>query len=182
MGILEKIRQWQFGLYEGDILKKFRLYRGELIPDSCGFITSVSRYDKYGDQILDDPENVPFSNVETYFRKQVKHEDSMHDNCKRDPVMYFQRSCYRRAGFWEFCAWVHYYDKATPENVKVLKEYMELWEIDESVYFEMADIAEAYKVLTPYIIEEYGSLKLTGEAAKDKKDLDASVKAIIEVG
>ena len=44
---------------------------------------------------------------------------------------------------------------------------MDFLELDEAVMFEMRDIAEAYKFVT--------------ESA-DKKDLDASIEALIELG
>ena len=49
---------------------------------------------------------------------------------------------------------------------------------------EMQDIAQAYKLLEPYVRDDYGSGTkcVRPEAAYDKRALDASVEALIELG
>ncbi len=95
---------------------------------------------------------------------------------------------FRRGGLtsclWVLCMYLYYYDHDTPENVKDVKEYAELWGIDESVMLEMQDIAQAYKLLEPYARDEhdYGTKCVRPEAADDKRALDTSVEALIELG
>ena len=85
---------------------------------------------------------------------------------------------------WVLCVYLYYYDHDTPENVQAVKEYANDWEIDESIMLEMQDIAQAYKLLEPYARNDcgYGTECVMPEAKDDKRALDASIEALIELG
>ena len=144
-----------------------RIVRGELLPESYS-VVDVSNFDKYGEEFNRHPDTISGNRVYSIVMARYREEKKYLD--RKNPIQSLKLWAYKRAQFWIYCVWLHYYDRDTPENVQLCKDLMEYWELDESVYFEMRDIAEAYKMLDSY------------PSAGDKKDLDASIEALIELG
>ena len=144
--------------------KGLRIVCGELIPQ-CRHTYPISDYDKNGEEFNRHPDTISgirvYSLVKERYREDKKYLD------KKNPIQNLEIWAYKRAEFWIFCVWLYYYERYTQENVQLCRDLMDFLELDEAVMFEMRDIAEAYKFVT--------------ESA-DKKDLDASIEALIELG
>ena len=125
-----------------------------------------------------------FSKLTRILRDEARNIKNTWNNYKKNPV----EARFRRGGLmtclWVLCMYLYYYDHDTPANVQEVKEYAETWGIDESIMLEMKDIAEAYKLLEPFARDshDYGSKCVKPEAADDKRELDESVLALIELG
>ena len=148
-------------------MEKLRIVRGELIPE-CGHTSHISDWDKNGEEFNRHPDTISGGHVYSLVRDRYREEKKYLD--RKDPAQCRDIWAYKRAEFWIFCVWLHYYNRDTPENVQLAKDLMDYWDLDESVYFDMRDIAEAYKMLDP------------STASQDKKDLDKSIEALIELG
>lgn len=148
--------------------------------------TSYAKHAKFffDDIITQNLGTADFSKLMRVIRDEARSVKNDNREYRKNPV----DARFRRGGFmsclWVLCMYLYYYDHATPENVKEVKEYAELWDIDESVMLEMQDIAQAYKLLEPYARDDHGSGTkcVRPEAADDKRALDASVEALIELG
>ena len=138
----------------------------------------------YEDMITQHLDTADFSKLRRVIRDEARDIKSMWNEYRHNP----REARFRRGGLmsclWVLCMYLYYYDHDTPENVQAVKEYAEMWGIDESVMLEMQDIAQAYKLLEPYVRDDYGSGTkcVRPEAAYDKRALDASVEALIELG
>lgn len=145
-------------------MEGLKFVTGELLPE-CGHVAGSYWYDKNGDEFMRHPDTISGGHVYSMVRQRYREEKNYLD--KRNPSQNRDIWAYKRAEFWTFCAWLHYYDRDTPENLQLCRELMDYWDIDESIYLEMRDIAEAYKLITE---------------KSDKKDLDESIAALIELG
>ena len=129
-------------------------------------------------------ETADSSKLTRTIRDEVRRVKRDWNEYKRNP----REARFRKGGFlsclWVLCVYLYYYDHDTPENVKEVKEYAEMWGIDESIMLEMQDIAKAYKLLEPYARNDcgYGTDCVMPEAKDDKRALDASIEALIELG
>ena len=129
-------------------------------------------------------ETADFSKLTRTIRDEVRRVKRMWNEYRHNP----REARFRRGGFmsclWVLCVYLYYYDHDTPENVKEVKEYAEMWGIDESIMLEMQDIAQTYKQLEPYARDSWGhgTECVMPEAKDDKRALDASIEALIELG
>ena len=136
------------------------------------------------DIIVQRLETADFSKLTRTIRDEIRRIKRDWNEYKRNP----REARFRRGGFmsclWVLCVYLYYYDHDTPENVQAVKEYANDWEIDESIMLEMQDIAQAYKLLEPYARNDcgYGTECVMPEAKDDKRALDASIEALIELG
>lgn len=73
----------------------------------------------------------------------------------------------RRQAVWVLVIvlFVHGWD--TPENRQEVLNIISEWKVDEAIFYEMKDTAETYRVIT---------------SQNDKRDLDKSIKDLIEIG
>ena len=157
---------------------KFRYYELEVEGNSCPCF-------RYEDDIAQDPENAIFWKAARAIRKKVKESKEIWTDAKHNPRHSWCRKCYARAGLWVFCLMLYYYGHDNEENRQELKDFMDYWELDESLVFEMKDIIEGYKMLSPYVQPcVYGKYNqdLTGKPKFDKKVLDESIKALVTLG
>ncbi|MBR0150511.1 MAG: hypothetical protein IJP89_04020 [Synergistaceae bacterium] len=83
-----------------------------------------------------------------------------------------------RYSLWLLCLMLHFYGRDNDENRRVVDRYRRDWKIDESIYYEMKDIAENYKALY-----QDGAGGLPQEFRDElKRSLDKAIETLIKRG
>lgn len=72
-----------------------------------------------------------------------------------------------RQALWVIVVVLFVYGWDTPQNRQQVINIMHEWKIDEAVFYEMKDTAETYRIIS---------------SENDKRDLDRSIKELIELG
>lgn len=94
-----------------------------------------------------------------------------------------RRQSERRQVIWILALLLFHQDMDTQENRDRVLDLVNEWDIDEAVFLEMQDTAQTYKELANYErnIDSW-DVQLKQELANNKKDLNTSIKNLIELG
>ncbi|MBR0233066.1 MAG: hypothetical protein IJQ47_03370 [Synergistaceae bacterium] len=118
-------------------MEKFRFY--EMFPStnwSANFMCVDDIQQRLGE--------ITFETVERRVREELKDFKSKWGNPNKELFAARAFRAHHVSCLWVFCAYFYYYDKYNAENLATVKNYMNEWELEEALFFEMKDIAEAY--------------------------------------
>ena len=93
--------------------------------------------------ITSNPENISFSDVEWMLNNEIAENDDTYCDFWDAHI----REGGRRFCLYVFCLLLYFYDRNSDDNVRFVSKLMRSWKIDESIYYEMQEIAETYKAL-----------------------------------
>lgn len=87
----------------------------------------------------------------------------------------------RRQVIWILCVLLFHEGWDNPGNRERVLDLVNEWDIDESVFYEMKDTAETYNVIKHAHVDDW-DINRSEELKRNKKDLDTSIKNLIELG
>ena len=117
---------------------------------------------------------ISFENAGYYLQKEIWDNDSTWCDDEDEHV----RDGGRRYCLWILCLMLHFYGRDNDENRRVVDRYRRDWKINESIYYEMKDLAENYKALY-----QDGAGELPQEFKDElKKSLDKALETLIKRG
>lgn len=92
-----------------------------------------------------------------------------------------ERDIRRRQRIWILCLLLFREGWDNSENRQRVLDLVQEWDIDESVFLDMKDTAETYRVLSQAHIDDW-DMKRKEEFKRNKNDLDKSIRNLIELG
>ncbi len=92
-----------------------------------------------------------------------------------------KRDRQRRQCIWILCLLLFREGWDNSENRQRVLDLVQEWDIDESVFLDMKDTAETYRVLSQAHIDDW-DMKRKEEFKRNKNDLDKSIRNLIELG
>ena len=92
-----------------------------------------------------------------------------------------KRDRQRRQRIWILCLLLFREGWDNSENRQRVLDLVQEWDIDESVFLDMKDTAETYRVLSQAHIDDW-DMKRKEEFKRNKNDLDKSIRNLIELG
>ena len=124
--------------------------------------------------ITGNPESISFYDAKRMLRDEIAENDETYCDFWDAHI----REGGRRLCFWVFCLLVHFSGRNDEDSKRFVADLMRSWKIDESIYYEMQDIAETYKAiydnsaggLSPQHVEEL------------KASLKTSIATLIKLG
>ena len=139
----------------------------KLVPKVKG--QSDYEWDNTFKPMLRNPGNYSLENIISKLKSNI----TSWDDEKRDRQ--------RRQCIWILCVLLFHEGWDNPGNRERVLDLVNEWDIDEAVFYEMKDTAETYKVLRQAHVDDW-DVKRSEEFKRNKKDLDTSIKNLIELG
>lgn len=93
-----------------------------------------------------------------------------------------RRDMERRQCIWILTLLLFRYGWNTTDNRERVIDLVNEWDIDEAIFYEMKDTAEAYKTLADYQTNAGSDYRISEGLKTSKHDLDESIKNLIELG
>ena len=120
------------------------------------------------------PETISFSGAGYALQREIWDNDSTWCDNEDEHI----RDGGRRYCLWILCLMLHFYGRDNDENRRIADRYRRDWKIDESIYYEMKDLAENYRALY-----QDGADSLSQEFRDElKRSLDKALETLIKRG